>query len=395
VNPSVLIPNVRALLQHSKRVQRFYAANTSGRDGENFNLFNLLNIGHLEVSTHSRILRELLDPNGSHGQGSIFLERFVARLELPPFDFKNARVTTEVGIGAVTDENGGRLDLVIGDGNEKLILIENKIFAGEQENWVSRYHNFAPSAKLVFLTLDGREPEGLEENSRPENLLCKSYRIHISNWLQDCRKEAVAAPLVRESISQYLHLVQELTQQNQTPFMNEDLVKAATDDKESIAAYFALCNVEREVQSEIVRFLQDKLKNIAGKLALSFQGSENCDYSVKASGFEFWNNELDAIPLRIRFEFDRPGYNEFALGFVDDGKLPTGERELLKKLFAETYEKPMSSDAWPAWIYWERYRSWNKVFPEIRFGNFLNDIERELIRLKAMTVKFCEKRRLN
>ena len=206
------IVHVLALLQHAKRVQRLNAAHDTGRDGEKFNLFHLLGIGHLEVSTHSPILRDLLDPHGSHGQGVVFLKRFVERLGLPHFDFEKAEVTAEVGIGAVTNESGGRLDLAISDGTTKQIIIENKIHAAEQANWVSRYLGHAPRAKLVFLTLYGKEPEKMAPGSRPRNLVCASYREHITDWLQECRKEATTAPLVRESISQYLHLVQELTQ---------------------------------------------------------------------------------------------------------------------------------------------------------------------------------------
>jgi len=37
---------------------------------ENFNVFSVLNIETNEVDTHSRILFELLSPNGSHGMGN-------------------------------------------------------------------------------------------------------------------------------------------------------------------------------------------------------------------------------------------------------------------------------------------------------------------------------------
>jgi len=385
------IVHVQSLLQHAKRVQRLNAARNSGRDGGKFNLFHLLGIGHLEVSTHSPILRDLLDPRGSHGQGAIFLQRFVARLRLPTFDFDAAEVVAEVGIGAVTDVSGGRLDLVISDGTTKQILIENKIFAGEQDNWVSRYLNHAPGAKLVFLTLDGKEPLNLESGVWPPNLVCASYREHITDWLQDCRKEAVNAPLVRESLTQYLHLVQELTQQNREPYMNVEMVKAATDSHEALDAYFALRNVERGVQTEIVRHVQGELKRTADKLGFQFKGADDCDFSDRWSGFQFTNAELDAIPLSICFEFDKSGYRDFCFGLVDGGKLPTESREQLKKMFAGVYGSPHSSPTWPAYVFWPKYQNWSTVFPEIRFGKFVADVERELIQLNKIAVQFREK----
>ena len=45
--------------------------------GENFNIFRILKIERSEVRMHSALLAELLNPNGSHGCGNIFLELFI------------------------------------------------------------------------------------------------------------------------------------------------------------------------------------------------------------------------------------------------------------------------------------------------------------------------------
>ena len=386
-----LASHARALLQHARRLHRLHKASSHGCDGQNFNLFHLLGIGHLEVSTHSPILRELLDPHGSHGQGAIFLERFVARLGLPPFDFEKAEVIPETGIGPRTDTSGGRLDLAISDGTRKVMIIENKIFAGEQDNWVTRYVNYAPGATLVFLTLDGREPTNVPPGVKRQNLVCASYESHITDWLRICRKEAATAPLVRESLSQYLHLVQELTHQNRSPFMNEELVKAATEDEQTLKAYFALRNVEREVQASIVRHMEQELSLIAQEIGFSFRGAPNSEYSEKWRGFQFSKAALD--PLRIGFEFDKSGYRDFTFGFVDDGKLPKEHREHLKSLFAEAYGATFDSPTWPAYAYWSRYQNWSDgdVFAEIRFGRFLSDVKAVLINLDSIASHFRRK----
>ena len=174
--------------------------------------------------------------------------------------------------------------------------------------------------------------------------------------------------------------------------MNEELVKAATENREALDAFYALRNAERSVQAEIVRYIQGELKLTADKLGFGFQGSSNFDYSAKGSCFEFTNAELDAMPLRIRFEFDKSGYRDFCFGFVDNGKLPTEARELLKGMFAEVYGTPYSSPHWPAWFYWPRYQNWSTVFPEIRFGKFVNDVEKELVQVNKIAVQFRERR---
>ena len=43
-------------------------------------------MGHYEVRTHSPILVELLNPQGTHGKGSAFLRLFLALLEIRDFE---------------------------------------------------------------------------------------------------------------------------------------------------------------------------------------------------------------------------------------------------------------------------------------------------------------------
>ena len=368
--------HARSLLAHGQRLGRVYAPLSKGAHGERFNLFHLLGVGHLEVSTHSSLLRDLLDPEGSHGQGDVFLRRFVSVMELPPLPDGKVKVSSEVGIGTVTENSGGRLDLVVACGPKRALLIENKLYAGEQNLWVSRYLNHAPGAILIFLTLDGRSPENLPTGERPPNLLCRSYAVHVIEWIKQCRKEAVLAPTVRESLSQYLHLLQEITQQGMNTPMNSDLIKAATDSQEALEAYFALRQAEGDLRKSIISRLQERLTEEAGKRGLLFKGSENNDYGWKGAGFEFHPTHEGALPIQIRFEFDKGNYQEFAFGFADGGKLPMDTRKLVKAYFAECYHSPKSSPAWPAWIYWDEYQNWTTgaAFIAIRYGKFAEEV---------------------
>lgn len=114
--------------------------------GEQFNIFGLLGVSSSEVRLHSAILGELLNPKGSHGAGSRFLLEFIKQ-NIPQWgkfteeQLDNATVDLEVPIGEKTDDAGGRIDIriVIGD---KAIIIENKIYAGDQDAQLLRYHNY-------------------------------------------------------------------------------------------------------------------------------------------------------------------------------------------------------------------------------------------------------------
>src|SRR2546423_13058712 len=63
----------KAALQSIQRLR----AELQSRDAPDFNVFRVLGVMRHEVTTHSSMLAELLDPSGSHGQGWLFLESFV------------------------------------------------------------------------------------------------------------------------------------------------------------------------------------------------------------------------------------------------------------------------------------------------------------------------------
>lgn len=191
---------------------------TARLTGDNFNVFKILNLRTAEVRTHSAFIAELLDPHGSHGQGATYLRLFLKQLEgeLINFDPNTAKVEVEHHIGAVDYERaeGGRIDIVVSDAdNAPRILIENKIGAGDVEKQLLRYHHFCPTAALVYLTLDGREPSEGSTGGVKFPFTQKSYRDNILQWLDECHRASVSLPVVRESIQQYKHLIRELTQQ--------------------------------------------------------------------------------------------------------------------------------------------------------------------------------------
>jgi hypothetical protein len=118
-----------------------------------FSVFDLFEPREL---TLSRIIAELLDPNASHGQGTLFLNALLSHLGLSPINIREAvRVNREV-----TTKTGRRIDIVV-DTAEFIVGIENKPWAEQQENQLSDYWNelkhLAGKKKfrLVFLSNQG------------------------------------------------------------------------------------------------------------------------------------------------------------------------------------------------------------------------------------------------
>lgn len=364
------------------RVQQDHADILAKATGEHFNIFQILRVGHLEVSTHSPILGELLNPKGKHGQGAAFLVLFLSRFEISDFDADSATVQMEYHAGTVTENSGGRIDLLIRDSKGKTILIENKIYAGDQEKQMVRYSNFAKNAHLFYLTLDGKEPDNGKEI---ESLCCISYSRDIINWLEDCRKESACVPTVRETITQYIHLLKQLTHQNTNTRMSENLTKAILQNSESYRAYIAIRNSETNLRSEIIANFNGKLKGLASELGLELCVEMRGD-AGKYENFFFTNTELNHKRLKIGFECDKSYYRDFYLGFrKDDEKESDPFHNQLAAAFEEVFDENKPTKLWPANTWWHRHRHWNdNTFEAIQFGAFLEDVRNDLKRLLAV-----------
>lgn len=190
--------------------------------GENFNVFRVLGLEAREVRTHSALLAELLNPRGAHGQEDLFLRLFIDQIPLSqPFATEATKVVSEYYLGRINADytKGGYVDLRLDDGNQR-IFIENKIYASDGTNQLLRYRNSDPSAFLIYLTLDGQEANTTLNLS---DYLRLSYRTHVHNWLERCRKEAVTLPHIRETLTQYINLIEYLTAQTRQTRMIKEI----------------------------------------------------------------------------------------------------------------------------------------------------------------------------
>ena len=214
--------------------------------GENFNIFKTLNLRSSEVRLHSTFLAEFLNPQGTHGQGALYLNLFVEHLKLFEdqfkhlnFDTNSAIVEVEKHIGRIKDDytEGGRIDILLKDNKKNRIIIENKIYAKDQKNQLLRYHKFDEQAALLYLSLYKTEitdwSTGGKLNEDQYRII--SYHQEIKEWLEKCKKESASLPIIRETLSQYINLIKDLT--NQTTggyYMENEMEKFIIANKEYV-----------------------------------------------------------------------------------------------------------------------------------------------------------------
>lgn len=204
--------------------------------GEKFNIFKILNVDKSELK-HSAFIAELLNPNGTHGLGAEFLIQFVQIFKIPNFsevDCLKSLVTYEFDLGKINElkSTGGRVDIIIKSGNNG-IVIENKIYAGDCENQLVRYHNAYPKASLIYLTLSGNSPSPKSFGELKEGIhfVCNSYYNDILKWLIACKEKSVSHPMLRECLSQYINLIKLLTHQSSNKMQDIEVQKLIIETK--------------------------------------------------------------------------------------------------------------------------------------------------------------------
>ena len=239
------------------------------RRGECYNVFNVLGVDNMELS-HSAFLAALLDPDGSHGMQDAFLKAFIDTIAhggtKPELDTAHAKVYTEYNIGNITETTGGRIDILITDHSETgsgkagghAIIIENKIWAADQPNQLQRYDKYACGTYssdgylLLYLTLDGKEPTDQSKGALT-NYHCISYRSDIIDWLRQCAQLAFDKPRVRETINQYINLLQQLTNQNTMEQNKEQLQLLTENFEQATAIEQGMPDVRKHIFQDIFR----------------------------------------------------------------------------------------------------------------------------------------------
>ena len=353
--------------------------------GARFNIFQLLGMESDEVYTHSMLLAELLNPKGSHGIGDVFLQHWLEILGIENFDETNATCIPEFLIGPVTPTTGGRIDLLIQSGKQR-VIIENKIYAGDQPNQLLRYHNFEPNGALFYLTLFGAQPS--EESTgkgalKPEQYTCISYADHVLNWLERCRKEAANIPTLRETISQYIFLIKQLTHQHFDGKMQDELVNKILNSPDFLTSFMAMQSrsLNQAVNDRITAKWETDLKALAEELNLNL----NFYFKDKAKwhGFTLWNDQMKSMNIWIDFQFDLfPNGLKFGFSYPGDalGKpmKPAFSLEPLQRRFKEAFPGTKSHDWWPAYVYWSHYPA-DQVCQDIYFSDaFINRLREKI-----------------
>lgn len=290
--------------------------------GDNYNLFQVINMTSDETRIHSAIIADLLNPEGLHQMGDIFLKLFINKLKQQfkldkDFDLSNPNVECEKYIGNISEKKdaGGRIDIYISD-KSHYIAIENKIYATDQENQLLRYHNHLESITgvnklLLYLSLYGEvndieKTTGNNQIKEGKDFFTISYSEFILNWLEECRSKAIDKPLIREGVTHYRNLIKILTHQMENE--KNELIELIKENPKYICYLPKYKDAIKEVEIGLFTDFWTKLeKAIENKYHVIKESFDGYKYALDKNYVRKYHESCSCKYQSIEFEFNKIG----------------------------------------------------------------------------------------
>ena len=377
-----------------------------------FNVFDYLKSKsgpQVNEATLSRVIADLLDPSGSHGQGTLFLECLLRGLCLDwasEISLQGARIEVE----RQTDDNR-RLDVSVHIDKDHCLAIENKPYASDRPNQVKDYLDGLRKYKkslLIYLPASGRPPAEesatLDDlNTLDENHLFKimpydkagvghwedgfdKYRVDYSlaGWLADCRKVCDVDRLrwfLREA---EIFCERQFGGNNVTDTETSTIKEFVLSDERSLKTALMLVESLPDIIDEVKKDVCIGALNIIlnsekwDKLAADekwvtggYWQEDETEFSYIEMRRKRWRKQ-DVEHVTIRLQADKDQWNNWYIGVYwnqDSADMNEGERDLRRTLSEQLEKLKLSEgDDDGVWLCSEpldEYWNWDSLIPDL------------------------------
>lgn len=297
-----------------------------------FNIFSILRKPNDEVNLHSKFIFELLNPQGSHQQGDRFLKLFFQELELD-----------ETTLEYQVFREKFNIDILITTQN-RAIIIENKIETQDHSEQLSRYYKkieeegySEDEITFFYLTLFETEPNEINMREKVKNI---TYKYEIHNWIEVCIQKVIKLPILRDTLVQYLNLINQLTEQSQEKGFTIE-VKDILLQENNLATILSIEEAVIEAKIEIQLSFWNALKKQLDR-AYPFEFySLNGEKSIKKSVHKYYKKRKNRKDFGFEYQVDENLYffielrNNLYYGFDFRDQTKTEQEERVNALWVD------------------------------------------------------------
>jgi len=332
-----------------------------------YNIFTLFHGFSDEVNLHSNFIASLLDPNGDHYKGDLFLKLFLETCGIDDFGIDTSRATVF--------KEFKHIDIYISDG-KKHIILENKVYAKDQPTQIARYIKTIKGEGtkesepvkdediyVLYLHPDGELPKEnslggykinkdntkLVKGSSIINFKVISYGKEILEWIDRCKNEVSNITDLNVFLSQYKDVI-EMIYDRYKRIDEMEKAKLVEIFKENYTAVSEIANNYQETRKKIIdeffknvkdileNDLKDKysielnsvayrpivIKNTTSqdekwkKFYFTVEFQKSSTYFMPYVGFRRIDDNIDATKLENPFKQQLPNQTKYFLAFSDD-----------------------------------------------------------------------------
>lgn len=377
----------------------------------NFLVFDFVNTNETELS---RILANLLNPNGTHGQKTLFLENFI-KICLPNIhnhenkiwqnylaNLSKTDVETEKTTTAI--QSYRRMDIYLSAkiNNETFgICIENKPYASDQQDQLADYFKELENRNLthkhiVYLSEYGEPSDNSVKSDvleiwRNEKVFSHVTYTQLVEWLSECKKDCQNQSVI-EFLNQFIKFIQKQFMGVEDMNEQNEILETIKSSSENIESAIKISSNIFEMKVRLINELFENLESLNKNNNSKSEGKfPKYDLVLGEMKGRVDDKILFGIPnskLTISFAFNGSGFNFPYIGiFLPDTNLEK-ENVYADKVFKGCYDEinnpniSIKSDlawkngSWLVWYYFDKPNWYNesKFWSEIGTQRLAQDI---------------------
>ena len=344
--------NIQVLREAKKRLEVRYAPD-----------FRLYDFMYINENGLSYCLASLLQPDGKHGQGTLYLKLFLQHLASAFGEVDSKALNGSQVVVEKTINDNRRIDIFIDIPNVGIVGIENKPWAADQHNQLHDYAEYlkkvSNSSDWLLVYLCNFEPSQASISQENREQYENSNKLKIMNfeklngWLKDSLNQTQPAN-VRFFIEEIMVFIDEKINSRIDMSEQKETAEILASSPENVEAAFSVINSIQEMKHDLMGRLRAELSDRLGRLGMQLEWEEKDDYSY--AYFYFYISFGFAVPqeLKLAFSFERRDLNQLIWGFsrVSDEVARDNTRwGEINTLMAERFGGNKQSDWWPWWAY--------------------------------------------